>query len=73
MGVLELVLTLRSRKGRSSEMLAMIRWILRWGMGTRPPFNECLPPSLQLSMNILAWNCKGALKPNFQSHVHDLV
>ena len=24
-------------------------------------------------MNIIIWNCKGALKPNFQAHVRDLV
>ena len=24
-------------------------------------------------MNIIVWNCRGALKPNFQSHVRDLV
>ena len=24
-------------------------------------------------MNIIVWNCKGALKPNFQSHVRELV
>lgn len=29
--------------------------------------------SLRLVMNIIAWNCRGALKPNFQDHVRDLV
>ena len=24
-------------------------------------------------MNIVVWNCRGALKPNFQSYVQDLV
>ena len=24
-------------------------------------------------MNIVVWNCRGALKPNFQSHVRELV
>ena len=24
-------------------------------------------------MNIIIWNCRGALKPNFQSHVRELV
>lgn len=24
-------------------------------------------------MNIIAWNCRGALKPSFQSHIRDLV
>ena len=26
-----------------------------------------------LIMNIVVWNCRGALKPNFQSHVRELV
>ena len=25
------------------------------------------------NMNIIVWNCRGALKPNFQSHVRELV
>ena len=24
-------------------------------------------------MNLIVWNCRGALKPKFQDHVHDLV
>ena len=24
-------------------------------------------------MNIVVWNCRGALKPNFQNHVRELV
>ena len=24
-------------------------------------------------MNIIVWNCRGALKPNFQSHVRELA
>lgn len=24
-------------------------------------------------MNIIAWNCRGALKPSFQNHVRELV
>ena len=27
----------------------------------------------KLIMNIIIWNCKGALKPNFQDHVRELV
>ena len=27
----------------------------------------------QVFMNIIVWNCRGALKPNFQSHVRELV
>lgn len=31
------------------------------------PFSCCL------SMNIVVWNCRGSLKPKFQSYVQDLV
>ena len=38
-----------------------------------PPFDVF--PSLYhpLSMNIIMWNCRGALKPNFQNRVRELV
>ena len=28
---------------------------------------------LQFIMNIIIWNCRGALKPSFHSHVRELV
>lgn len=38
-----------------------------------PPFDECPTPDHQLVMNIIAWNYRGALKPNFQNHVREMV
>ena len=38
-----------------------------------PLVNECLNPSHQLIMNIIVWNSRGMLKPNFQQYVRDLV
>lgn len=38
-----------------------------------PPLNECPTPFHQLTMKIIMWNCRGALKPNFQSHVRELT
>ena len=38
-----------------------------------PPFDECPTPNHWLVMNIIAWNCKGVLKPEFQNHVKELV
>ena len=38
-----------------------------------PPFDECPTPNHCLIMNIIAWNCRGALKPSFQNHVRELV
>jgi len=36
-------------------------------------FDECPTPNHCLVMNIITWNCRGALKPSFQNHVRDLV
>ena len=33
----------------------------------------CLSLYYQLIMNIIIWNSRGALKPNFQNHVRDLT
>ena len=38
-----------------------------------PPVDYCLVPSCIFMMNILVWNCRGALKPSFQNHVRELV
>ena len=38
-----------------------------------PPLNECLIPNYQFIMNIIVWNCRGALKPSFLKHVSELV
>lgn len=38
-----------------------------------PPFDECQTPNHRLVMNIIAWNYRGTLKPNFLAHVRDLV
>jgi len=38
-----------------------------------PPVDLCLFPSCIFMMNILVWNCRGALKPSFQNHVRELV
>ena len=33
----------------------------------------CSIPSLFIMMNIIAWNCRGALKPSFQDHINELA
>ena len=38
-----------------------------------PLFDECPTPNHILLMNIIIWNCKGALKPSFQNRFRDLV
>ena len=38
-----------------------------------PPFDECPTPNHCLIMNIIAWNCRGELKPSFQNHMRELA
>ena len=38
-----------------------------------PPFDKCPTPNHYLVMNIIAWNCREALKPSSQNHVRQLV
>ena len=56
-------------------MVWQSRWILKktkeWVL---PPFEELLLSFIPLlAMNIIVWNCRGALKPNFQDYVQDLA
>ena len=56
-------------------MVWQSRWILKkkkeWVL---PHFEELLLSFIPLlAMNIIVWNCRGALKPNFQDYVQDLA
>ena len=42
-------------------------------MKLNPPFDEFLTTVHHLLMKIIIWNSRGTLKPNFQSHIRDLV
>lgn len=35
--------------------------------------DECPTPIHSLTMNIIVWNSRGVLKPNFQNHVRELA
>lgn len=72
-GVLKLSLTFMPGKGQSAEMLRKTGWSLKEEEKFLSPVEEWLPISLPFIMNIIAWNNRGALKPNFQSHVRELV
>ena len=54
-------------------MLVRMGWFLRLVVKLMPLVNECLNPSHQLIMNIIVWNNRGVLKPNFQQYARDLV
>ena len=38
-----------------------------------PPFDECLTSKFFILMNVIIWNCRGALKPTFLGHVRELI
>lgn len=72
MGVLQHNLTLIPGKGLMKEMLKRIRQNLREEAKNLLPF-ECPTPNQVLVTNIIAQNCRSALKPSFQNHVKELV
>ena len=51
----------------------MMGWRLRKVVKLLAVLVKCLAPPYHAIMNILIWNCRGALKPNFQSHVRELA
>lgn len=71
MGILMLCLILCPRKGWIKEVLVKMVWFLRSKAELMPPFDECPTPSHQLIMNIIVWNSRGMLKPNFQQYVRE--
>ena len=73
MGVLEHCLTMMPGIGQPMELVKKTGWNLMEEARLLPPFDECPTPSHRLVMNIIARNCKGALKPKFQNHVKELV
>ena len=50
-----------------------IRWNLREQVMALPQNEKCFPPISCFLMNIIIWNSRGALEPNFQPHVRELV
>ena len=48
-------------------------WSLRVEVMLMSSNKECSNPDYSGIMNVIIWNCRGALKPNFQNHVRELV
>ena len=74
LGMLEWLLGLCPRKGRIKKWLALMGW--RWKREVvilSPPIDCSSPFVFVNNMSIIVWNCRGALKPNFQSHVRELA
>lgn len=65
LSVLEHYVMLMLGRGQMKEMVRKTRWNLMEEAKYLPPFDECPTPNHCLVMNIIAWNCRGALKPSF--------
>ncbi|XP_050262566.1 uncharacterized protein LOC126707024 [Quercus robur] len=48
-------------------------WNLKREVELMPSYDECYTPTHPIIMNILVWNSRGVLKPNFQEYVRELV
>ena len=73
MGVLQHNITMILGEGQTKLMLKRIGWNLKEKAKLMPPFDEYPTLNHILLMNIIVWNCKGALKPSFQNRIRDLV
>ena len=50
-----------------------MEWRLRREEESLVPLFDWFPLFNLLVMNVIVWNCRGTLKPNFQRHVNELV
>ena len=73
LGVLQHMVTLLPGEGQMKEVLKQTGWNLREEAKLGPPFDECPTPDHTFLMNIIIWNCRGALKPSFQNRIRELV
>ena len=73
MGILKLCLTLMPGKGEMTEIAKLMGWNFRGEAKARPPTDECPTPHYHFVMNIIMWNSRGVLKPNFHKHIKELT
>ncbi|KAL0005724.1 hypothetical protein SO802_013285 [Lithocarpus litseifolius] len=73
MGAIELRLTPSPERGRTAATMEKIGWNSKRVAVLLSPHNEYPSPNHSLSMNIIVWNSRGVLKPNFQNHVRELA
>lgn len=73
LGVMEHVLVLKQGAGYTKKVLKDLGWTMMDQMQALPPIDECPSPDMHLSMNIILWNCRGALNPNFHQSVENII
>ena len=72
-GILEVRSTILPRRMQATKKLLKLGWKWKEEGLSSPTSEEVLFSFLFNVMNYIIWNSKGALKPNFQSHVSDLA
>nr|XP_023877603.1 uncharacterized protein LOC111990031 isoform X2 [Quercus suber] len=73
MEVLQQCVFLIPRRGFSKKLKNQIGWSSRKEVCLMPADDESTAFFISIMMNIIIWNCIGALKPSLQSSVCDLV
>lgn len=73
MGILEYCLIQMPGKGQMMEMLRRMGWSLKEEDIHQSRADECPTPNHNRVMNIIIWNSRGVLNPNFQNHVKELL
>lgn len=73
MGVMEHVLVLKQGMGYTKKVLKDLGWTMMEQMRVLPPIDECSSLDMHLSMNIILWNCREAINPNFHQSVENIV
>lgn len=73
MGVMEHVLVLKQGMGYTKKVLKDLGWTMMEQMRVLPLIDEYSSLDMHLSMNIILWNCREALNPNFHQSVENIV
>ena len=73
MGIMEHTTTMLIGEGSTKRFLKEMGWSLKEQIRCLPQIDECPTPDMSLIMNIIMWNCRRALNPNFHRSVADLV
>lgn len=60
-------------EGFTKSLLKDMGWTMMDQMRILPLIDECPGPNLKLSTNIILWNCRGALNPNFHQSVENII
>ena len=72
-GVLEHCVTLMPSNDQMVEVVRMTGWNLTKEARLLPSYDECPIPNHRLVMNVIAWNCRGALKASITKHATKLA